>query len=132
MSLFVWDIQFQGNHHYTADTLARYLDTQDIKYGMKKKNVDCEALEAGMRENFPQITWVSARVSGTRLVIQIKENKMIQDKIRVKEEACDLVSDVTGTVAYIMVRQGIPKVKKGGRDRTGTGPCQRTGAGDRR
>lgn len=113
MSLFVWDIQFQGNHHYTADTLARYLDTQDIKYGMKKKNVDCEALEAGMRENFPQITWVSARVSGTRLVIQIKENKMIQDKIRVKEEACDLVSDVTGTVAYIMVRQGIPKVKKG-------------------
>ena len=38
----------------------------------EKKNVDCEALEAGMRENFPQITWVSARVSGTRLVIQIK------------------------------------------------------------
>ena len=32
-------------------------DMQNIKYGMKKKNVDCEALEAGMREAFPQITW---------------------------------------------------------------------------
>ena len=62
---------------------------QNIKYGMKKKNVDCEALEAGMREAFPQITWVSARVSGTRLVIQIKENKIIQDKTAVEEEACD-------------------------------------------
>ena len=65
---------------------------------MKKKNVDCEALEAGMREAFPQITWVSARVSGTRLVIQIKENKIIQAKTTVKEDPCDLVSDVTGTI----------------------------------
>lgn len=80
---------------------------------MKKKNVDCEALEAGMREAFPQITWVSARVSGTRLVIQIKENKIIQDKTAVEEEACDLVSNVSGTITYIMVRQGVPKVKKG-------------------
>ena len=87
---------------------------QNIKYGMKKKNVDCEALEAGMREAFPQITWVSARVSGTRLVIQIKENKIIQDKTAVEEEeACDLVSNVSGTITYIMVRQGVPKVKKG-------------------
>ena len=30
-----------------------------------------------------------------------------------KEDPCDLVSDVTGTITYIMVRQGIPKVKKG-------------------
>ena len=44
---------------------------------MKKKKINCEELEAGMREAFPQITWVSARVSGTRLVIQIKENKII-------------------------------------------------------
>ena len=77
MSLFIWDIHFQGNHHYTADTLVRYLDTQDVRYGMKKKKINCEELEAGMREAFPQITWVSARVSGTRLVIQIKENKII-------------------------------------------------------
>jgi len=75
--LFIWDIHFQGNHHYTADTLVRYLDTQDVRYGMKKKKINCEELEAGMREAFPQITWVSARVSGTRLVIQIKENKII-------------------------------------------------------
>ena len=113
MSLFIWDIHFQGNHHYTADTLVRYLDTQDVRYGMKKKKINCEELEAGMREAFPQITWVSARVSGTRLVIQIKENKIIQAKTTVKEDPCDLVSDVTGTITYIMVRQGIPKVKKG-------------------
>ena len=113
MSLFLWDIHFQGNYHYSADTLVRYLDMQNIKYGMKKKNVDCEALEAGMTEAFPQITWVSARVSGTRLMIQIKENKIIQDKTAVEEEACDLVSNVSGTITYIMVRQGVPKVKKG-------------------
>ena len=57
MSLFFWDIHFQGNYHYSADTLVRSLDMQNIKYGMKKKNVACEALEAGMREAFPQITW---------------------------------------------------------------------------
>ena len=59
MSLFIWDIHFQGNHHYSADTLVRYLDMQDVRYGMKKKKINCEELEAGMREAFPQITWVS-------------------------------------------------------------------------
>ena len=46
-------------------------------------------------------------------MIQIKENKIIQDKTAVEEEACDLVSNVSGTITYIMVRQGVPKVKKG-------------------
>ena len=43
-------------------------------------------------------------------MIQIKENKIIimMPKTTVKEEACDLVSNVTsGTITYIMVRQGV-------------------------
>ena len=44
MSLFIWDIHFQGNHHYTADTLVRYLDTQDVRYGMKKKKINSNNL----------------------------------------------------------------------------------------
>ena len=60
MSLFIWDIQFEGNYRYTYDTLVRFLDTQDIDYGMLKARINCEDLEASMRTSFPEITWVSA------------------------------------------------------------------------
>ena len=77
MSMFIWDIEFEGNHQYTYDTLIRYLAEQDVNYGMYKKQIDCEELESGFRANFPEITWVSARVSGTRLLIHIKENEVL-------------------------------------------------------
>ena len=112
MSLFLWDIHFQGNYHYSADTLVRYLDMQNIKYGMKKKNVDCEALEAGMREAFPQITWVSARIEGTRLILNIQEG-IIQKEINSNTSPCNLIADKDGVITDMIVRRGIPVKKPG-------------------
>jgi len=113
MSLFVWDIEFEGNYHYTYDTLVRYLAEQDVNYGMYKKRIDCEALESGFRANFPEITWVSARVSGTRLLIHIKENEVISVLPEKDETPCDLVAAKPGVITSMIVRQGTAQVAIG-------------------
>ncbi len=113
LSLFVWDIEFEGNHHYTYDTLVRYLSEQNVNYGMYKKQIDCEELEAGFRAYFPEITWVSARVSGTRLLIHIKENEVLSTIPERDETPCDLVASKAGTITAMIVRQGTAQVAVG-------------------
>lgn len=113
MSLFIWDIRFEGNYRYTCDTLLRYLDTQNIDYGMLKSRIDCEDLEAAFRTSFPEITWVSARVSGTRLLIHIKENEVLSFIPEKDEKPCDIVAAQAGTITHMVVRSGIPQVAVG-------------------
>ena len=113
MSLFIWDIQFEGNYRYTYDTLIRFLDTQDIDYGMFKAGINCEDLEASLRSNFPEITWVSARVSGTRLLIHIKENEVLSTVPEKDETPCDIVASQPGVITSMVVRQGIAQAAVG-------------------
>ncbi len=113
MTLFIWDIQFEGNYRYTYDTLVKWLETQDTYYGMLKSRINCEDLEAAIRTSFPEITWVSARVSGTRLLIHIKENEVLS-VIPDKDDAPrDIVASKSGIITSMVVRQGIAQVAPG-------------------
>lgn len=113
LSIFIWDIEFDGNHMYTYDTLLKYCESEDIRYGMRKSKIDCDALEEALRSQFPEITWVSARVSGTRLLVKIKENEVLSE-IPVKDESpCDIVAAKDGIITSMIVRQGVPMVSVG-------------------
>lgn len=113
MSLFIWDIQFEGNRQYTYDTLSRYLEEREIRCGMYKNGIDCGALEEGLRAAFPEIIWVSARVSGTRLLIHIKENEEASEPAPSESTPCDLVASKDGVIESMIVRQGTPQAAVG-------------------
>lgn len=113
MSLFLWDIEIQGNARYTDDTLLHYLDGRDIRYGMRTATIHCEELEADLRAAFPEIIWVSARVSGTRLFIQVKENEVLSGIPEKQEVPCDIVAAKAGRITSMVVRQGVAQVKAG-------------------
>ena len=74
MSDHIWAIDVEGNHRYTEDTLLQFVASTGISHGMKRDAVSCEELEKAIRNQYEDITWVSARIDGTRLVVQIKEN----------------------------------------------------------
>ncbi|WP_124066495.1 sporulation protein YqfD [Clostridium sp. E02] len=113
LSLFLWDIEFEGNQRYTYDTLLRFCESVEIRYGMKKSNINCTVLEESLRTEFPEITWVSARVSGTRLLVKIKENEVLS-AIPIKDDSpCDLIAQKDGTITSMIVRSGVPMVKVG-------------------
>ena len=49
MSLFIWNISFVGNRHYSRETLLDYLSSRNVKYGMLKSGISCDELEEGIR-----------------------------------------------------------------------------------
>lgn len=113
MSRFLWDIEFQGNIQYSSDTLIRCLKQQGIDCGILKSRVNCESLEHELRTVFPEITWVSVQLSGTRLLISIRENQVISQPQEGQTEPADLVASKGGIITSMIVRSGTAVVSIG-------------------
>ncbi len=112
-SFYVWDISFEGNHRFTDETLLHFMATVPVQCGMRKSRISCTELEKRIRNAFPEISWVSAELTGTRLTIHLRENNRILQARLEPESPCELTSGTDGTVTRIIVRNGKARVKVG-------------------
>ena len=120
MSGFIWAVEIDGNYFVTTDVFQDFLDANGVRTGVKKGQIDIETLEESIREHFDIVTWTSARIDGTRLLIQVKENDLIKidggkKETEVKEEdiGMDLVAQKDGVIVSMVTRSGVPLVKTG-------------------
>ena len=116
MSGFIWNVDIRGNLYVTDDVFHDFLEAGGIRPGIKKKQVDIEALEKSIRNGFDIVTWTSAKIDGTKLIIQVKENDLILNQTREDKDtvfAYDIVADRDGTIESIITRSGVPAVSQG-------------------
>ncbi len=113
MTLFIWDIEFEGNYRYTDDNLRVSLEKQEIRCGILKGKIDCGELEAFLRTDLPEVTWVSVSITGTRLFVRIRENEVLSHVPQTDQSPCDLVAAKSGTIRSMVVREGVPQVEVG-------------------
>ncbi len=116
LSLFIWNIHFEGNVTQSNAEILAYLETLGVEHGKLKSDIVCETIETSLRTKYPNMLWVSAEMRGTRIIIQIKENtdKDIVSKIELKDtEPASIVSEHDGTVESMIVRAGTPMVMAG-------------------
>ncbi len=120
MSQFIWDITIEGNYQFTDDTLLHYLDSLNIRYGCPKIGIDCDQLEESIRSDYPEIIWVSARISGTRLMIKVKENEVMSTIPQKDNVPRDLVAEKSGTITRMIIRRGKSQIGIGDSVEEGT------------
>lgn len=113
LTLFLWDIQVEGNQYYTEDVLLNYLKEQQVVHGMRMSAIACDELEQAIRIQYPHITWVSAQISGTRLILHIKENFAQMELVENEKVPCDLIAVADGVITSMVARSGVPSVKVG-------------------
>lgn len=113
LSGFIWDIHIEGNQMQTDDVIFDFLKEQEIVHGTRKSTIDCKALAADIRKAFDNFIWVSVKIQGTRLLIDVKENTDLTLDEKVTYGSSDLISNVNGTVSEIITRSGTPLVKAG-------------------
>lgn len=112
LSFFIWDIQIEGNLSVTDEKILDYLHSEEVHQGRLKTSVDYKQLASNLRQNFPEIAWVSVKLQGTRLCIDLKEQNFPEEET--KETAPgSLISDVDGTVVSIITRAGTALVGAG-------------------
>lgn len=112
MSLYIWEIRISGNYSKTSDMILRLLSENHYEYGMRKSKVDCEAIEKLIRTEYNDVTWASARIEGTCLIIEVKENEILRQEEE-EETSSDLIAEQDGEIVAIVTRAGSPQVKKG-------------------
>ena len=118
-SFHVWDISFDGNRRFTDETLLHFMNEVPVRCGMRKSQISCADLEDRIRNAFPEISWVSAELTGTRLTVHVRENDGILKAETEPETPCELTAGSDGTVTKIIVRNGIARVKAGGEVKAG-------------
>jgi similar to stage IV sporulation protein len=112
MSLYIWDISIQGGSKYTPEALLKFLAKNEIKAGIKKKHIDGNKIEEGIRLAYKDIGWVSVEVKGTRLIIKITETNM-PAPIEEATAPSHMVATKDVVIKEIITRTGTPMVKPG-------------------
>lgn len=113
-SLFLWDIQVDGNLRHSREAVLRVLNQEGVRAGMLKSSLNCGEIAGTIREEFPDVVWVSAKLTGTCLNIELRENTEGNEVLAdATETAWDLSAVRDGTVVSIVTRTGTPLVKAG-------------------
>lgn len=114
LTQFIWTVDISGNLGCTDQMILKYLKDEGIGYGSAKRSINCKEIQTMLRRQFDEISWVSARLSGTKLYLEIQEQiNPGQDPMMQEEEPADLVADCDGIVVSIMTREGVPQVEEG-------------------
>ena len=85
----VWEIDVSGNARNSTQEILDFLKEEGIVHGIQRSKISCSAIATTIRENYNDITWVSARIEGTCLVITVKEG-IFTDAVE-KEETLPVI-----------------------------------------
>ena len=113
LSMFIWDIKINGNLSVTDEKIMDYLLNEGIHQGIWKSSVNYKELASDLRQHFQEMTWVSVKLQGTRLVIDLQENTDVALREEIDYSPSSLISNVDGTIVKIITRAGTPQVTEG-------------------
>ena len=113
LSRHIWNIHVEGNVHNSTQSILKYLEELEVRHGCLKNEVDCAFLAEKLREEFPDFTWVSAKISGSRLILEVQENETYQHEKEEEPGASDFISDKSGIIVSMITRSGTPVKKTG-------------------
>ena len=105
LSLFVWQIDIDGNRKYTDALILQALSQMNVRTGCRKSEIDLQGIEEELRIMYNEITWVSASIAGTKLQIELREGDL---KISGSSGGGQ-----TGNVKRVENRENNPKTQNG-------------------
>ena len=114
LSSRIWTIHIQGNHRNSTPMVREWLRKNGLHEGIQKSRINCFKVAEQVRADFPDITWVSVKIHGSRLEVTMKEG-LLQKAVSGLEDqgACDLVAGRSGIIEKIITRSGVPLVQEG-------------------
>ena len=102
LSLFLWQIEFSGNSVHTDEQLIRYINGRGIGFGSRVNQIDCTGLEAAIREEYNDISWVSVEIQGSRMIIRLREAEFNEIKTVQTDEITNIVASRDGVIIILL------------------------------
>lgn len=111
-SLFIAEIQIDGNKQISEEDLRETLKREGVYEGAEKQG-DYSDIKAALYEEYDKLSWISFYESGRLLKINISEAERYEEK-KVKEEyPTNIVARKSAIVEEVIPLKGYAKVEKG-------------------
>lgn len=112
LSLIVWTVEIKGNERILTSEISEFCNEIGVKAGVVKKKLDTRKVTQDILSEFPEISWVSVGIDGTKLEIQLVET-IEEIEIIDKDNSNSVYASEKGVVTKIIVERGTPKVLEG-------------------
>lgn len=113
MQLHMWSIEFDGNLMCRDENIIDTLKENGVYNGMPIKDIHCDEIEKLLRKEYNLITWISAEIQGTKLILHIKENEDETPDETIEEGYYDIIAAHDGVIKDMVTISGTPEIIPG-------------------
>ncbi len=118
MNQFIWKIEVTGCETVSASRVREALSDCGLKIGAFRPFLDEKHLQNQMLVKMPELSWLWADKSGSKVTVQVKE-RTLPPEIFDKDAFCNIKSAKDGVIDSMIVKKGSPLVALGDTVRAG-------------
>ena len=111
MTSRVWYIEIAPSN-FSEEVLREQIKKAGIDIGVKTSSVDTVKFQAQMMNINPQLEWIWAEKSGTKIYIDLREKVKKPNPIDINEP-CNLIATHAGKITFSMITEGRAMVTVG-------------------
>ncbi len=118
LNQFIWKIEIVGCETLSVMEVREELKSCGLKIGAFRPFLDEKKLQTKMLLRKPEIAWLWADKSGSKVVVQVKE-RVPKPELFDEDALCNVVAARDGVIESMIVRSGVPLVQLGDSVRKG-------------
>ena len=111
-NFFVWDIEVVGNALVTDEEIFKVCDENGLHFGSNVFSIDEQDIEHKIKEEHPEISWISLNRIAGKYIIEVSESKKKPDIVD-WQGPCNVISTYDGEITYVEAYSGTPLVEAG-------------------
>ncbi|MBR2877062.1 MAG: sporulation protein YqfD, partial [Clostridia bacterium] len=111
-SCVIWDVEISGNDYVKSEALLESLEKNGVRVGALKGDIDTVSIAENLLEEYPEISWASINIFGTKAALEVKENTKKPDIIN-SDKPTNVVARKDGQILLVQGYRGTNAVKEG-------------------
>ncbi len=111
-SLFVWDIEIEGNESVSKGAILRALANCGVKSGSFWPGWSSDEIRNSVILDIPELSWVGVSVDSSRAIVRVRE-RIERPQLVSDDAAGSVTARTTGIIERMEVYQGAPLVTVG-------------------
>lgn len=111
-SLFIWEINVEGNEELTTGEILRALEECGVRNGTFWPGLDTDAIRCRMMLKLPELGWMTVNIHGSCADVPITE-RTVKPEIYDEDAAADVIAAKTGIIDSMTVLNGKPLAAPG-------------------
>ncbi|MDD4334820.1 MAG: sporulation protein YqfD [Desulfotomaculaceae bacterium] len=110
LTSFIWIIEIKGNEKLDSYDVLRAAEQAGLRRGAFKWNINPGAVEDGIVEQLPLLSWSGVYIKGTKATIEVAERILPEEE---DHQPAHIVAKKTGVIKEVLVLNGRQAVKEG-------------------